>query len=47
MAITKNIFMKILPRDKFKIGSIEREEKAEVIGERMYKLFIYSIATVG
>ncbi|CDW85563.1 lag1 longevity assurance [Stylonychia lemnae] len=46
MSITRSIFMKILP-DKFPVGSKIREEKAEVIGERMYKLFIYSIATIG
>jgi len=41
------MFMKMLPVEKFPIGSKIRYEKAEMISERMYKLFIYTISSIG
>lgn len=45
--ITKAMFLKILPAAKFPFYSKLREEKAEMVAERMYKIFVYTISSVG
>lgn len=42
--IAKSLFMSMLP-DKFPRGSKIRLERAEMMAERVYKLFIYSMTT--
>lgn len=42
--IAKSLFMSMLP-EKFPRGSKIRLERAEMMAERVYKLFIYSMTT--
>ena len=44
--ISKSLFMSSLP-DKFPKGSKLREEKADMMAERVYKFFIYSVTSGG
>lgn len=39
-------FMKVLPDDKFPQGSSFREAKAEVSGDKLFKLLVYTLKTV-
>ena len=41
------MFLKVLPAAKFPYNTKLREEKAEMIAERMYKIFVYTISSVG
>ena len=45
--VARALFLRILPEKKFPFGSKVREDKAEMIAERMYKLFVYTISSIG
>ncbi|CDW88398.1 UNKNOWN [Stylonychia lemnae] len=44
--LSRSLFMSSLP-EKFPIGSSLRKEKAEMMAERVYKFFIYSVTSGG
>ena len=44
--LSRSLFMKSLPKAKFPVGSKLREAKAELMAERVYKLFIYITTTL-
>lgn len=44
--LSRSLFMKSLPKGKFPQGSKLREAKAELMAERVHKLFIYISTTV-
>ncbi len=41
----KDLFIEYMPKNKFPKGSKMRVDKAHMLGERVFKLFVYSITT--
>ena len=41
--LAKSFFMRILPVDKFPIGTKTRDIKAKLMAERMFRFIVYSV----